>query len=214
MIKLTGEGRPTPHTPGEVGQFYQDLTTGDIYECRVSSEYSKLHGAPVGGYQWELRATGEDIEDFDELYNYFVNGDRELILRTESGKKLSYSCSEYGDLVIKNVESGDPVMDHTSIIFSVSRTDGSVSCSRPFDDVFSQISANTRSGLYTTLIIQNVDTSTMTINVNTYYCTSIELCRSLTGTSDPYLIFDFKKTDGNIIRYRFNPDETVTEVTE
>ena len=84
MIKLTGNGRPTPHTKGELGQFYQDLTTGDIYECRVSSEFSKLHGAPIGGYQWELRATGENIEE----HAVFYEGEWELIERIITGYEI------------------------------------------------------------------------------------------------------------------------------
>jgi hypothetical protein len=63
MEKLTGHGRPSSHLIGEVNQHYEDLDTGDIYECRVASQYSPLHGAPVGGYQWELRFKGEDIQD-------------------------------------------------------------------------------------------------------------------------------------------------------
>ena len=63
MEKLTGNGRPSNHTVGVVGQHYEDLLTGDIYECRIASQYSKLHGSPVGGYVWEFRAKGEDIAD-------------------------------------------------------------------------------------------------------------------------------------------------------
>lgn len=63
MERLTGNGSPTSHLPGEVGQHYEDLLTGDIYECRIASKYSPLHGAPIGGYVWELRAKGEDIQD-------------------------------------------------------------------------------------------------------------------------------------------------------
>lgn len=63
MDKLTGHGRPYPKFAGEVGQHYEDLDTGDIYECRIASEYSPTHGWPVGGYVWELRAKGEDIQE-------------------------------------------------------------------------------------------------------------------------------------------------------
>lgn len=63
MDKLTGHGHPSNHFPGEVGQHYEDLDTGDIYECRIASKYSPTHGWPVGGYLWELRAKGEDIQD-------------------------------------------------------------------------------------------------------------------------------------------------------
>lgn len=72
MTKLTGNGRPTMNTPGEVGQYYEDLNTGDIYECRRSSKYSPTHGAPVGGYWWELRVSGEDIKEHGDLYDIFV----------------------------------------------------------------------------------------------------------------------------------------------
>ena len=65
MEKLTGYGIPHNHLAGEVGQYYEDLNTGDLYECRSAHKYSPLHGAPVGGYVWVLRATGEDIS---ELY--------------------------------------------------------------------------------------------------------------------------------------------------
>ena len=68
MTKLTGKGRPTMNTPGEVGQYYEDLNTGDIYECRRSSKYSPTHHAPVGGYWWELRAKGEDRNDHGDFY--------------------------------------------------------------------------------------------------------------------------------------------------
>ena len=65
MEKLQGKGRPSNHLAGQVGQWYEDTNTGDIYECRIANEYSTLHGAPVGGYVWERRARGEDIR---ELY--------------------------------------------------------------------------------------------------------------------------------------------------
>lgn len=63
MDKLTGHGRPSPKFAGEVGQHYEDLDTGDIYECRIASEHSPTHGWPVGGYVWERRAKGEDIRE-------------------------------------------------------------------------------------------------------------------------------------------------------
>lgn len=68
MTKLTGKGRPTMNTPGEVGQYYEDLNTGDIYECRRSSKYSPTHHAPVGGYWWELRAKGENIREHGDIF--------------------------------------------------------------------------------------------------------------------------------------------------
>ena len=61
--KLTGNGRPSMHLKGEVGQYYEDLLTGDLYECRVASEFSKTNGRPFGGYVWELRAKGEDVRE-------------------------------------------------------------------------------------------------------------------------------------------------------
>ena len=67
MLKLTGHGRPTVYTPGKLGQYYEDLNTGDVYECRRDSKFSPTHGAPVGGYIWELRATGEDIREHQEI---------------------------------------------------------------------------------------------------------------------------------------------------
>lgn len=63
MEKLTGYGAPHNHLVGEVGQHYEDLNTGDIYECRIAQKYSPTHGWPVGGYVWELRARGEDIKE-------------------------------------------------------------------------------------------------------------------------------------------------------
>lgn len=63
MEKLKGHGYPTPSTVGEVGQHYEDIDTGDIYECRIASKYSPTHGWPVGGYVWERRAKGEDIQE-------------------------------------------------------------------------------------------------------------------------------------------------------
>lgn len=68
MKKIQGHGRPTVYTEGMLGQFYVDLDTGNVYECRRSSKYSPTHGAPVGGYQWELRATGEDIREHMEIH--------------------------------------------------------------------------------------------------------------------------------------------------
>ena len=64
MDKLTGHGRPHPRLVGAVGQHYEDVDTGDVYECRLANEYSTIHGAPVGGYVWELRAKGEDVQEF------------------------------------------------------------------------------------------------------------------------------------------------------
>lgn len=63
MEKLTGHGIPSAHLVGEVGQHYEDLNTGDLYECRIAEKYSPTHGWPVGGYVWEKRATGEDIQE-------------------------------------------------------------------------------------------------------------------------------------------------------
>lgn len=63
MEKLTGHGIPSAHLVGEVGQHYEDLDTGDLYECRIAEQYSPTHGWPVGGYVWEKRATGEDIQE-------------------------------------------------------------------------------------------------------------------------------------------------------
>lgn len=63
MDKLTGHGRPHAHFAGEVGQHYEDLDTGDIYECRIAQQYSPTHGWPVGGYVWERRINGEKVRD-------------------------------------------------------------------------------------------------------------------------------------------------------
>lgn len=68
MTMLEGNGRPSAHLVGEVGQYYKDFETGDIYECRSANKFSPLHGAPVGGYVWELRVKGEDVTDHGDFY--------------------------------------------------------------------------------------------------------------------------------------------------
>ena len=62
-VMLHGNGRSTASTVGELGQYYKDDVTGDLYECRVASEYSPLHGSPIPGYRWEKRVTGEDVRE-------------------------------------------------------------------------------------------------------------------------------------------------------
>lgn len=80
MNKLTGHGHPNPRLVGEVGQHYEDLDTGDIYECRVASKYSPTHGWPVGGYVWERRAKGEDMREIYSSDGAFrvIDGKAEL----------------------------------------------------------------------------------------------------------------------------------------
>ena len=68
MERITGNGAPTRTTVGVVGQHYEDLNTGNIYECLVASEHSKIHGPMMGGYIWELKASGEDLEDHAAIF--------------------------------------------------------------------------------------------------------------------------------------------------
>lgn len=67
MEKLTGHGQPHKHLPGEVGQYYEDLNTGDIYECLIAQPYSPTHGWPVGGYIWDKVLDGDDVELTQEV---------------------------------------------------------------------------------------------------------------------------------------------------
>lgn len=67
-IRLTGKGAPTRMTKGVIGQHYEDLNTGNIYECLVASEQSKLNGAIGGGYVWKLKYTGEDRRDHEAIF--------------------------------------------------------------------------------------------------------------------------------------------------
>lgn len=98
MEKLTGHGRPAPKFHGEVGQHYEDLDTGDIWECRIAGKYSPTHGWPVGGYVWERRAKGEDIQ---EIYGSGGSGgsgggssDRIRIMFTTSVADANYDDYE------------------------------------------------------------------------------------------------------------------------
>lgn len=68
MERITGNGAPTRTTVGVVGQHYEDLNTGNIYECLVASEHSKIHGPMMGGYIWKLKVTGEDLEDHAAIF--------------------------------------------------------------------------------------------------------------------------------------------------
>lgn len=66
--RLTGNGAPTRMTVGVVGQHYEDLDTGNIYECLVASETSRLHGDIGGGYVWKRHVTGEDRLDHEAIF--------------------------------------------------------------------------------------------------------------------------------------------------
>ena len=69
MNRISDYGAPTRNTVGEVGQHYEDLNTGDIYECVISSEHSKLHGDIMGGYIWERKFSGEDRDDHEAIFS-------------------------------------------------------------------------------------------------------------------------------------------------
>lgn len=101
MEKLTGHGRPNPRFAGEVGQHYEDIDTGDLYECRIAQEYSPTHGWPVGGYVWERRAKGEDIREIygsggnSEAEAYIVDSEYGYPVNAELLEKL-LTCLEAG----------------------------------------------------------------------------------------------------------------------
>lgn len=73
-IRLTGKGAPTRMTKGVVGQHYEDTNTGNIYECLVASEQSKLNGAIGGGYVWKLKYTGDDRNDHEAIFGVGGSG--------------------------------------------------------------------------------------------------------------------------------------------
>lgn len=110
--KLTGNGRPSMHLKGEVGQYYEDMLTGDLYECRVASEFSKTNGRPFGGYVWELRAKGEDIREiYGSAHN--ANGGLTTALFTfeldSTGTAFEATCPLSFDEMATLIKSGEPV---------------------------------------------------------------------------------------------------------
>ncbi len=56
MGKLTGAGAPSIQTQGEVGQFYENTKTGDIYELQSISK--NCHGSSC--YSWQLIMNGAE----------------------------------------------------------------------------------------------------------------------------------------------------------
>lgn len=78
-IRLTGKGVPTRMTVGVVGQHYEDLNTGNIYECLVASEHSKLNGNIGGGYVWKLKYTGDDRRDHEAIFGVGSSGGGNMV---------------------------------------------------------------------------------------------------------------------------------------
>ena len=120
---LHGNGRPTASTVGELGQYYKDDVTGDIYECRVASEYSPLHGAPIPGYRWELRVTGEDSSEHDALYHanrviICFDGTSDVCYNTYDEAADSFGSMDklQGMLTINTTISGNPAAGLNSSI--------------------------------------------------------------------------------------------------
>lgn len=62
MEMLTGNGYPSKHLKGEVGQHYKDLETGDIFECVSANKHSRINLHQTGGYIWKKVAHGEHVE--------------------------------------------------------------------------------------------------------------------------------------------------------
>ena len=63
MNKITGNGCPAYDLEASVGQFYEDLDTGNVYECQ-----SITNVADTVTYNWVLRAHGEHIDDHAEIF--------------------------------------------------------------------------------------------------------------------------------------------------
>lgn len=62
MEMLTGNGYPSKHLKGEVGQHYKDLETCDIFECVSANKHSRINLHQTGGYIWKKVARGEHVE--------------------------------------------------------------------------------------------------------------------------------------------------------
>lgn len=178
MNKITGNGRPTVHTHGEVGQYYEDLETGDIYECRRSSEFSPLHGAPVGGYIWELRMRGEDRRE-----HLTMLGSNAL---TTAVFRYQFSFDLMG----------------FTYIFSKSYSE--------IRDIYMNAPDNLRV-VYLETPGNSENTHTI---IRTIVAETIEQFRPLSAEANEYMVFTFRKPDGTALQIQFNPDDTVTEITE
>jgi hypothetical protein len=62
MEMLTGNGYPSKHLKGEVGQHYRDLETGDIFECVSANKHSRINLHQTGGYIWKKGVHGDHAE--------------------------------------------------------------------------------------------------------------------------------------------------------
>lgn len=175
MEMLTGNGKPTRNTKGLKGQFYKDLDTGDIYECEVSSEFSTLHHAPIGGYLWKLKAdgNGDDIIKDNALYEQIADIHKDIVIVKQSGLLTS---------PVKFAEAAE-------------------------------IATNETNHANVVLVSTSVDTATMAINIEAYKATGLRAVKSLATSEILYLQFEFRLFGDVKATYRFNPDETITEVT-
>ena len=100
MNKITGNGCPTYELEASVGQFYEDLDTGNVYECQ-----SITNVADTVTYNWVLRAHGEHIDDHAEIFGgggSAGGGTKGIVFTLD--KNYNYSCNvsyeEFGELVM------------------------------------------------------------------------------------------------------------------
>ena len=75
MELLTGFGPPFNSTPGQPGQCYKDLNTGDIYKCCQAIDIHTPHFDQAAEYRWILYIMGDeqaDLAETDETKRSFV----------------------------------------------------------------------------------------------------------------------------------------------
>lgn len=75
MELLTGFGPPFNSTPGQAGQCYKDLNTGDIYKCCQAIDIHTPHFDQAAEYRWKLHIEGDeqaDLAETDETKRSFV----------------------------------------------------------------------------------------------------------------------------------------------
>ena len=75
MELLTGFGPPFNSTPGQPGQCYKDLNTGDIYKCCQAIDIHTPHFDQAAEYRWKLHIEGDeqaDLAETDETKRSFV----------------------------------------------------------------------------------------------------------------------------------------------
>lgn len=75
MELLTGFGPPFNSTPGQPGQCYKDLNTGDIYKCCQAIDIHTPHFDQAAEYRWKLHIKGDeqaDLAETDETKRSFV----------------------------------------------------------------------------------------------------------------------------------------------